>query len=109
MMATINGVSMTTKEVKGIVSDLKAISEDTTVIMGDFRNCMNELTGTSEGGIIDQTADAAVQVYNAFESLCCCFLDLGIHIGEFLKMVLTKDGDAAASMKESIQKKAHHR
>lgn len=98
------GVKLTTSEVKSITEDIKGISSDLDDIMGNFKNIMSELTGQSEGGLIEQTVVAAEQLYDGVIALAKCFLDLGLKIGEYLNAMLTGDQELAMQLREQIER-----
>ncbi len=103
MSSGLLGVKFTTNEVKDITGNMKSISGDIDNIMQDFNNTMGTLTGQAEGGLIDQTKTAAVQLYEGTCALANCFLDLGIKIGDYLKMMITQDSDMAQTLRDKIE------
>lgn len=100
----LTGVKLMTSEVKMITGDIKDISKDIDDIMGNFKNIMAELTGQSEGGLIDQTVTAAEQLYDGVISLSKCFLNLGLKIGDYLKTMITGDQELAMHLREQIER-----
>lgn len=98
------GVKMTTSQVKGITSDLTTISSDIDEILKNFQGIMAKLTGQSEGGLIDQTATAAEQLYDGGTRLARCCLDLGTKIGDYLNVMISGDSETARQLVEQIRR-----
>lgn len=98
------GVKLTTSEVRAVTEDIKVITSDINDIMGNFKNIMTELTGQSEGGLIEQTVVAAEQLYDGVIRLAKCFLDLGMKIGDYLTTMLSGDQELAMQLREQIER-----
>lgn len=103
-MADLVGVTLTTSAIREITGNLKTISEEIEDTTKNFNNTMKTLTGQAEGGLIEQTTTAAEQLYDGVIKLSKCFLDLGIHIGDYLKMMLTHDSEQAQRLREQIER-----
>lgn len=104
MAAGLTGVKLTTQEVKAITENIKGITADIDETMGLFNNIMYQMTGSSEGGLIDQTVLFAEKLYDGIKDLAKCFLDLGLRIGDYLNAVLTLDSDMAQNLRDQIEK-----
>ena len=103
-MADFNGAKLTTQSIREITEDIKNAYSNVTDIMKEFNNTMDEISGNAEGGIVDKIADTGRDLYDGLISLAECFVDLGIKIGDYLKMMLTHDSEMADRLRERIER-----
>lgn len=103
-MADFSGAKLTTQAIREITEDIKNASSDVTDIMKEFNKTMDEISGNAEGGIVDKIADTGRDLYDGVISLSGCFVDLGIKIGTYLKMMLTHDSEMADRLRERIER-----
>lgn len=103
-MADYSGAKLTTQAIRDITDDIKQASEDVTNIMKEFNNTMTEISGNAEGGIVEKIADTGRDLYDGVMSLCGCFVDLGIKIGDYLKLMLTHDSELANRLRERVER-----
>lgn len=107
MAMDITGASLTRGEVQEISSNIEQISKDIDSTMKSVSGIMTTLTDQSEGGLIKQTTTAVQQLNGLCETLVACILNIGIKIGDYLKVMFTQDGEAAEKLKESIGKRVY--
>lgn len=107
MAMDLIGASMTTSEVRAISADIERIARDIENTMKSVNNIMGIITGQSEGGLIEQTTTAVVQLNTLCETLIACIANIAMKIGEFLRAMLTHDQEATESLKRSIESRLH--
>ena len=107
MALDITGASLTTAEVKEISKNIKDISNDISNTMNEVNNIMTTLTGQSEGGVIDKTNDAVLQLNELCLTLVSCIMNIGLKIGDYLVAMINHDQEAAETMRNSIERRVY--
>lgn len=107
MAMDLTGASLTTSEVRAISADIEQIGKDIDSTMKSVKSIMDTLTGQSEGSLIEQTAAAVQQLFELCATLVACIMNIGLKIGDYLMAMISRDQEAASTLRTSIESRVY--
>lgn len=102
----VTGVQMQTGVAAQAAEDITNICRNIPDMVRGVNEGLDEMGYGAEGTMVEKLKEFGKDVYQAALDLGSCFVDLGTHIGDFIKNMVTHNDTALEEMRAKIESRS---